>query len=116
MESPGKRSLEIPSSQCTLNLKEAQVHLAGTGVWQCPISPEPSTMSSLVVHVGPLRGGHWHCLWASEAGTVLSPMEISVLSGTLLATFLYRTHSISYVRAEETGSEGRLGTWLLISC
>lgn len=84
--------------------------------WQCPISPEPSTMSSLVIHVGPLRGGHWHCLWASEAGTVLSPVEISVLSGTLLATFLYRTHSISYMRAEEAGYEGRLGTWLLISC
>lgn len=32
MESPGKCALEIPSSQCALNLKEAQVHLAGTGV------------------------------------------------------------------------------------
>lgn len=55
--------------------------------WQHPGSPELSTMSSLGVHVGPLRDGYWHCMGASVPGTVLHPAETSILLGTCWQIF-----------------------------
>lgn len=44
-------------------------------------------MSSLGVHVGPLRDGYWHCMGASVPDTVLNPAETSILLGTCWQIF-----------------------------